>query len=62
MLLEELQRILACGEDSQHQFKREINHLDSLAAELVALSNSGGGRIFVGVQDDGRISGLSPRA
>ena len=61
MLLEELQRILACGEDSQHQFKREINHLDSLAAELVALSNSGGGRIFVGVQDDGRISGLSPQ-
>ena len=61
MLLEELQRILACGEDSQHQFKREITHPDSLAAELVALSNSGGGRIFIGVADDGRISGLSPQ-
>ena len=61
MHLEELQRILACGEDSQHQFKREINHLDSLAAELVALSNSGGGRILIGVEDDGRISGLSPQ-
>ena len=61
MHLEELQRLLAGGEDSQHQFKREITHPDSLAAELVALSNSGGGQIFVGVEDDGRISGLSPQ-
>lgn len=61
MHLEELQRLLAGGEDSQHQFKREITHPDSLAAELVALSNSGGGRIFIGVADDGRISGLSPQ-
>jgi hypothetical protein len=29
MHLEELQRILACGEDSQHQFKREINLLNA---------------------------------
>ena len=61
MHLEELRRILACGEDSQHQFKREITHLDSLAAELVAQSNSGGGRIFIGVEDDGSISGLNPQ-
>jgi len=59
MQLEELQRILAHGEDSQHQFKREITHIDSLTAELVALSNSGGGRILVGVEDGGSISGLN---
>lgn len=35
MHLEELQRLLAGGEDSQHQFKREIPHLDSLAAGVI---------------------------
>lgn len=54
--LKELQRILACSEDSQHQFQREINHPNSLTAELIVLSNSGGGRIFIGVEDNRRIS------
>ena len=39
----ELQCILARGEDSRHQFKRDATNADSLAAELVALANSGGG-------------------
>ena len=42
---QQLQRILASGEDSKHQFKREISRLDSLAAELAAFSNNGGGLI-----------------
>lgn len=41
----DLQEILHAGEDSQHQFMQEISHADSLAAELVAMSNSGGGQI-----------------
>ena len=57
---QKLSRTLCAGEDSQHQFKRHITHLESLAAELVAMSNSGGGRIFIGVEDDGRISGITP--
>lgn len=57
---QELHRILCAGEDSRHQFKRQITHLESLAAELVAMSNSGGGRIFIGVEDDGSISGIAP--
>lgn len=47
------------GEDSQTQFKRNINNSESLAGELVAFSNSDGGNIFVGVDDNGSISGLS---
>ena len=57
---QQLQRILISGEDSKHQFKREISRLDSLAAELAAFSNNGGGRIFIGVADNGQIIGLPP--
>ncbi|WP_434478898.1 AlbA family DNA-binding domain-containing protein [Gemmatimonas sp.] len=31
---------------------------DGLAAELVAFANSGGGRLFIGVHDNGTIAGL----
>lgn len=32
----DLQEILHAGEDSQRQFKQEISHADSLAAEQLA--------------------------
>ena len=52
-----LQRI-ALGEDSRLQFKRTVTHPDALATELVAFSNSGGGTLLLGVNDDGSIAGL----
>jgi ATP-dependent DNA helicase RecG len=55
----ELREILLRGEDSEHQFKRELDTQDKLAAEIVAFLNSRGGRIFVGVDDDGTIAGVS---
>ena len=54
----ELVQILTRGEDSRHQFKSEAHNADSIAAELAALANSGGGRLFLGVSDDGQIIGL----
>ena len=47
------------GEDSTCQFKKNVTNADSLAAEMVAFSNGGGGKILIGVNDDGSISGLS---
>lgn len=55
----EIVTIISQGEDSQNQFKKNITNATSLAAEIVAFSNGLGGRIFVGVEDDGTISGLS---
>ncbi|PJJ99873.1 hypothetical protein CO611_05270 [Lysobacteraceae bacterium NML03-0222] len=55
----ELQQQLARGEDSRQQFKRDASNADSLAAELAALANSGGGMLWLGVQDDEQISGLT---
>lgn len=47
------------GEDSQTQFKRNISNSESLAGELVAFSNCEGGYIFVGIDDNGSVSGVS---
>ncbi|MFZ6044984.1 RNA-binding domain-containing protein [Pseudomonas sp. CR3202] len=55
----ELIDILSRGEDSRHQFKADITNADALAAEIVAFSNTSGGRIFIGVSDDGSVRGLS---
>lgn len=51
-------RILSAGEDSRHQFKKNFNNIDALAVEIVAFSNTQGGIIFVGVDDNGEITGL----
>ena len=50
---------IALGEDSTHQFKVDVRNGESLAAEMVAFANSGGGTLFIGVADDGATPGLS---
>lgn len=59
MDLNELNKIICRGEDSRHQFKEDIRNGDSLAAEMVAFSNSRGGFIFIGVSNQGNVIGLS---
>ena len=59
MDLNKLQQIVSKGEDGRHQFKEDIRNIDSLAAEIVAFSNSRGGRIFIGVTNKGSLTGLS---
>ncbi|PTN37392.1 RNA-binding domain-containing protein [Desulfonatronum sp. SC1] len=54
----ELLEIISRDEDSKHQFKANITNETSLAQEMVAFSNSGGGSIFIGVSNDGTFSGL----
>lgn len=53
-----LREELLKGEDSTRQFKRQIDGQEHLAKEIVAFLNTRGGRIFVGVDDDGSIVGL----
>lgn len=54
----EVAQALAAGEGPQCEFKRQIDNLESMAGELVAFANSGGGVLWVGVDDDGRATGL----
>ncbi|MCC5815801.1 MAG: putative DNA binding domain-containing protein [Leptospira sp.] len=56
----ELIEILSRGEDSKTQFKENIYNAESLAQELVALSNSQGGLLIIGVNDKTwKVTGLS---
>ena len=55
----ELLELIANGENSCVEFKRDDCHPDDLAKEMSALLNMEGGVILLGVEDDGRISGLT---
>jgi ATP-dependent DNA helicase RecG len=55
----EIMQVLAQGEDSYNQFKKDVTNIDALAIEIIAFSNTLGGRIFIGVDDDGTVTGLS---
>ena len=58
MLKTELLEIIANGENSGVEFKRDDVRPEQLAKEIVALVNFQGGRILLGVKDNGAISGL----
>ena len=55
----DLAAAIARGEDSRQQFKRDFTNVGSLAAELAAFANMGGGVLLVGVGDGGVVTGLN---
>jgi len=55
----DIKKEISLGEDSSRQFKTRFDKASSLADELCAISNSQGGVIYIGVADDGNITGLS---
>lgn len=55
----ELLEIVANGENSGVEFKRDDLRNHDLAKELVALSNLEGGIVLLGVEDNGTFSGLA---
>ncbi len=58
MLKSTLLEIIANGENSGVEFKRDNLRPEQLAKELVALVNFQGGHLILGVEDDGTISGI----
>ena len=55
----EVLAIIAIGENSGVEFKRDHLRAQDLAKELVAFSNLEGGMVLLGVEDDGTIAGLT---
>lgn len=56
----EILDIIQQGENSRVQFKERLPNIDSLAQEMVAFSNTEGGKIIIGVNDKtGDLNGLS---
>ncbi len=58
MLKAELLEIIANGENSGVEFKRDDIRPEQLAKEIVAFANVQGGRVLLGVEDNGQITGL----
>lgn len=55
----ELLEILHNGENSGVEFKRDLVRNYKLAKDLVAFANLAGGKVLLGVDDDGTISGIT---
>ncbi len=58
MFKAELLEIIANGENSGIEFKRDDVRPEQLAREVVAFANVQGGRVLLGVEDSGEITGL----
>ena len=54
-----LLEIIRNGENSGVEFKRDVVQSHALAKELVAFANFEGGIVLLGVEDDGRVSGIT---
>lgn len=57
MTLRDLQDAVAKGEGLHTEFKRKLPEWEKLMREIVAFANTQGGTVFIGVDDDGTISG-----
>ena len=55
----ELLELINNGENSGVEFKRDVIDNRALAKELVAFSNLSGGAVLLGVEDDGKVSGIT---
>ena len=51
-------KLIRQGEGQFVEFKKKANHPEKIVREVVAFANSGGGNLFIGVDDNGTISGL----
>ena len=52
-------KIIEEGEHQQQDFKYCINDSKKIAKSLVAFANTDGGRLLIGVKDNGKIAGIS---
>lgn len=54
----DIKELITAGEHSQVEFKSSQVKPEDLAKEIVALLNFRGGKILLGVEDDGTITGV----
>ena len=57
-MIHPVSRLIREGEHQQLDFKFEIADAPKIARTLVAFANTDGGRLLIGVRDDGTIAGV----
>lgn len=58
MTLKELTQLASRGEGLTLEFKKRVPTPERLAKEVIALANTAGGHVLIGVEDGGTVSGL----
>lgn len=58
MNLQELTQLVSLGEGKFIEFKRQVPSPERIAKEIIAIANTHGGRLLLGVGDDGSIVGV----
>jgi predicted HTH transcriptional regulator len=53
-----IRRLIAQGEHQQLDFKFEVEDARKIAKSMVAFANTDGGRLLIGVKDNGKIVGI----
>lgn len=56
--MSELQELIRQGEGERLEFKKRTTHPTRISRTLASLANTHGGRVLVGVDDDGRVVGV----
>ena len=56
MTLQELNQLASLGEGPSLEFKRKVPRPERIAKEVIAFANTRGGRLLLGVDDDGTIT------
>ena len=58
MDIREIKKLLKEGETDTIEFKRKANFPEKIVKEIVAFANTKGGKLFIGVDDDGYVTGI----
>ena len=57
MTLQEVKTLVAKGEGLRIEFKKKAAYPEKIVREVIALANTEGGDLIIGVDDDGTVSG-----
>lgn len=58
MTLDDLKRLVSLGEGLQIEFKNRVPRPERIAREVIALANTRGGKVLIGVDDGGELVGV----
>lgn len=55
-----IEKLLSNGENENLDYKQRVNNLFKIAKTISSFANTSGGKILVGINDDGSVIGIDP--